>query len=676
MSKRKFGTMKSLLHFDYPYFNEPGDGLGDEVGLETWSKESNAALYGSAVPKAGTRAPKFGYRCLYARGAVIGTNTTGIWDLNSSGDYEVEFFMYLVKHGGTRYLFRLENTELLLLLDLTSTGELRVRASAWNVTDVTGTTAVAVGKWHHVLLRVSEQKLKVYLDGAEELSADLPENTVLAPTSAKIGYFSSTTYAFFIDEFVFRHSAGSLSPKVPVAPYSGVLDISAVGGYSTGADGDVTFTNSYGLGKSAVISSVSGSSITVRSWSSTGIYSPEAGREVMIHVTAPRSETAAEYPEVGLYAFRKIAGLDGTTLELDGEVSADNGDDFTLDSTLMSTYYVQVIVVPNFSTLTVNAGVTIAPQSWSTSSGGGIAAFRCTWDCIINGSIVTLGKGAVRYDLHQMTHSKLVDRFLCSQGGGIFITCGGTFRAGHQARLGASWSGLGENGNGASGYGGKGGDVNPHTTVSSSGGAGGVGGGGGGAACVAASANSGYSVDGGAAGSNGVDGRSGSGGGGCGGNGGNGTANAGGSGGGGQGGSGGSGGTGKDLVKSGETYKSDGYSAIGVNGGKYALYDTDPTSNTSYALYSGGAGGGAPGGNGGEGLCFKSVDEADILKCGYAGASVILICNKLAIDEVALSTGGGAGETREYEAGYAKIGGAGGGGTGFCYIACSEVVNV
>ena len=37
MSKRDFGTIKSLLHFNYPYYNEPNDGLDDEVGIETWT---------------------------------------------------------------------------------------------------------------------------------------------------------------------------------------------------------------------------------------------------------------------------------------------------------------------------------------------------------------------------------------------------------------------------------------------------------------------------------------------------------------------------------------------------------------------------------------------------------------------------------------------------------------
>ena len=53
VSKRDFGTIKSLLHFDYPYFNEPNKGLDDEAGIETWrAASSKIKLYGSAIPKA------------------------------------------------------------------------------------------------------------------------------------------------------------------------------------------------------------------------------------------------------------------------------------------------------------------------------------------------------------------------------------------------------------------------------------------------------------------------------------------------------------------------------------------------------------------------------------------------------------------------------------------------
>ena len=59
-------------------------------------------------------------------------------------------------------------------------------------------------------------------------------------------------------------------------------------------------------------------------------------------------------------------------------------------------------------------------------------------------------------------HSKLIDYFLCGEGGGVFITCGGTLTATSSARIGASWPGTGKGGaangginsGGGAGYGG------------------------------------------------------------------------------------------------------------------------------------------------------------------------------------------------------------------------------
>lgn len=662
MSKRKFGAIKSLLHFDYPYFNEPGDGLGDEVGLETWSKEANAALYGAQIPRAGTQAPKFGYRCLYARGAVIGTNNTGIWNLNSSNEYEIEMFIYPKTHGGTRYLFRLESSELLLLLDLTSSGLLRVRASAWGVVDLTGTTIPSTKVWHHILLRVSGKKLTLFLDGAEEISAELPENITIEPTSAKIGYFSSTSYVFYVDEFVFRHAAGKGAPTVPTEPYNGVLDISKVGGFGNGADGSLTTTANVQLNSRCNITAVTDSkTFTVDNWNN-GSYTATIGREVMIHLCIGNN------PLLGCYTFARIANIESNVITLDREITTENGDDFSLSDELRRSYQVQVITVPNFTSLTVSAGKTVTPCV------GGVVAFRCRGDCTINGNIITYGNGITRNDTMQVTHSKLIEHFLYSGGGGIFIACGGTFIAPSTARLGATWSGAGESG-GAAGYGGNGGNVNPSASVSAWGGAGGVGGGGGGAACSSTSSSA--LASGGAAGSTGGSATVGGGGGGCGGNGGTGSSFVGGSGGGGQGGSCGSNGSSKAV--SGNAAIGDQYTVQvhGVHGGDARQWDTNSSSNTSYTLYYSGAGGGAPGGNGGKGQSFKSAStDAFSHAGGTAGASIILICNKLNVDNTALSTGGGAGQTRNFQSGYTKIGGSGGGGTGFCYIACNERLSV
>ena len=96
MSKRKFGRIKSLLHFDYPYFNEPHDGLGDEVSGEVWERVGNTKLAGSEIPYDVEGAPKFGYRCAYfsdTESAITGTNTSKIFDLKATGDYEFEAFV-------------------------------------------------------------------------------------------------------------------------------------------------------------------------------------------------------------------------------------------------------------------------------------------------------------------------------------------------------------------------------------------------------------------------------------------------------------------------------------------------------------------------------------------------------------------------------------------------------
>ena len=84
-------SIKSLLHFD--------DGLQDAAGIQTWSKTTDGVVID-------TTQVKFGAGSLYPNGGyMIGTNYSGIWDLNSSGEYEIEFFVYPTAHGGTRNLF-------------------------------------------------------------------------------------------------------------------------------------------------------------------------------------------------------------------------------------------------------------------------------------------------------------------------------------------------------------------------------------------------------------------------------------------------------------------------------------------------------------------------------------------------------------------------------------------
>jgi hypothetical protein len=179
-------------------------------------------------------------------------------------------------------------------------------------------------------------------------------------------------------------------------------------------------------------------------------------------------------------------------------VNVGGDDEFPLTPQTISDYYVQVIQVPNFNTLTIPDECTVTPGYWSTTSGGGITVFRVKGDCTVHGKILaSISGGLARNDLLQMTHSDLLDRFLVNIRGGIFIAVGGTMKSTNTARMGSDWDGsatagaeglgakfaegpAGRGGPGGSGYGGGGGGAYYGNTGTSTGkgGAGGVGGGG------------------------------------------------------------------------------------------------------------------------------------------------------------------------------------------------------
>ena len=78
-------------------------------------------------------------------------------------------------------------------------------------------------------------------------------------------------------------------------------------------------------------------------------------------------------------------------------------------------------------------------------------------------------------------------------------------------------------------------------------------------------------------------------------------------------------------------------------------------------------GGGGPGGNGGQG--YGGYKQKASVSGGIAGACLVLVGNKLDITQENISTGGGHPDSI-VEA--KPLIGAGGGGTGFCYMACGQ----
>lgn len=63
--------------------------------------------------------------------------------------------------------------------------------------------------------------------------------------------------------------------------------------------------------------------------------------------------------------------------------------DFSLNPDLIQNYNVRAIAVPNYKSLTVEAGTNI-------NHAGGIVVFRVKGDCTINGSIITHGGVTIR----------------------------------------------------------------------------------------------------------------------------------------------------------------------------------------------------------------------------------------------------------------------------------------
>lgn len=213
MSKRKFpSSIKSLLHFD--------ELCKDEIGYLSWTAK---------VVSVGN-IKKFGDGSLRSDAFLVSDANDNIWNLNSNGIYEIEFFLYPTDTKNIRPLFCIyASTANLLELALRGKGTLQFRSDSWGypfASPVSGTTVLTINEWYHIMLRISNKTAKVFLNGIEEISIDLPEDVFLStktkPAEARIGYNTGVNnqYSYYIDEFLFRHSANTEAPTIPTSPYN------------------------------------------------------------------------------------------------------------------------------------------------------------------------------------------------------------------------------------------------------------------------------------------------------------------------------------------------------------------------------------------------------------------------------------------------------------------------
>lgn len=591
MAERKFeSSIKSLLHFDFPYFREANDGLRDEIQNDiAWQRNGGLKFAGSASPCDVAGSPKFGYRCPQFEGAntfINALNTSGLFTLDKSGDYEIEFFLRVTNTTAGRIFALKVATDYTFALAITSDLKLTLGGE-------TSTGTITLNTWTHILIRITGGKLYVFKDGTQILLGNF--------NGAECNQIELGGFYGNIDEFVFRHSARN-NFAIPTEPYQAIFDISQVNSFGNKKHGTQEIKSECVINSTGIISQVNGRKITVPAWTLGKInvqtMTPSVDDELMIHVTLSKGSATSD---TGLYAFRKITAISGGVYTLDNEITSE----FNL-SDLIEKYYVQAVLVPNFESLTITDAGKINASQFNTTTGGGIIALRASNNLTVNGKIISSGYGPVRSDYLQLTHAGLISNFVLNSGGGIFIAAK-NFNASSSARIGASWSGDGDGNNGAAGYGARGANWYHRTYGSSTGGAGGVGGGGG--AGGGSTTNRAHKGNG---------------------------ANAG----------------YPDATGGGHGWG-------GSSGGTVGF----PNSGGTQGVQLGGNSAIQAGGAGAGGSCVLNN-----VAVNHSGANVIILAEKFSCDSAAISTGGKyASETDNTTSAY------GGGGSGFCYIACKEM---
>ncbi len=411
MSHRHFDYhIKSLLHFDYPYYSELNDGLNDEINGNIWARSGNAQLVGEHSPAQtiieGT--PKFGYRCLYTQSENdFISSSLPAFSLKASGSYEFFCFVRPTASQQGTIISLTSGDYQRLTFSLNSDRNICSACSDWNFS-AQSSASLSLNEWHSLALRLAPSQLSIIIDGTTE-TFPITSRTDLPATGCRIGGFNGQ-----VDEFIFRDS---FSTSLPTEPVQATLHSNELGGFGEGSLGNVVI-NSDCIFTTSAKCSVSTANPKIISLSNTqsGFFGNFALNDEILILNN----------ETGEYVFRTITGITQNIVLNEG--------------VYLSGTSIQAIKVLHFSELTINAGVTVKANQF-TNDNGGVIAMRCKGNCTINGKIITSGLGRERTDTLQLTHAKYIDNFLPTAGGSIMIFCGGTLALPSTSRLGAEWDG-------------------------------------------------------------------------------------------------------------------------------------------------------------------------------------------------------------------------------------------
>lgn len=414
-SRRSFGSIKSLLHFDFPHHYATNSGLKDEASPESWHLNGNANFAGKFPPVdvSTTNAPKFGYRSLHTSANsdyAYCANLNNTFKFNNSGPLEFELFFYLLTSANGNLITLMSGNDTVFTLSISSE-KLSASSTSFGIS-ITSSNSITINTWHHVRVSLSSNSCNVYYNANSIGTATISGTKSATVSSVRIGGING-----YLDEFVYRWG-GTSAGGVPTAPYQGTLDITKAGGFGTGRDGSLILSGSGAvyINTSAIISAVSNGTLFTHNGfapvsSSVGRIiagEPKQGDEVMLWV----EPTGSKDNLAGLYAFRNIVSVSANSFTIDSPVV----DEFDMDEALRY-YKIIATKIPHFTTVTLNRTSCLKMPHY-------FIAFRATgnvsWDCYNS----TYEKATTMVNF-ALSHSDLPDRILPSYAN-IMIFCGGT----------------------------------------------------------------------------------------------------------------------------------------------------------------------------------------------------------------------------------------------------------
>lgn len=204
--------------------------------------------------------------------------------------------------------------------------------------------------------------------------------------------------------------------------------------------------------------------VTVKNMTTAGTVQFDVGALVMVHA---KNKDSTNTKNVGRFYTAKILGVSGNAITLDTAAPYNTFNNW------LDTYYVQIITIPQFTNFAPKKDVGTQIPAWKDDNGyGGIFAIACNGICNLSDRAVNvMGKGGgAAYGTNGLTHignAQDNDRLPIGQGFGSAFILAKNLVMNSTTRIGATWSGAVSDGGK---YGGDGGYKTGTVTTTNGGG--------------------------------------------------------------------------------------------------------------------------------------------------------------------------------------------------------------